>query len=63
MPALVPTLTSEEIDSLLNEGPITESIQKKAKASAKKRMANGLSPFWEEGEEVFDVPAKPKKEK
>jgi len=49
IPTLVPTLTKEEVNYLLNdwrEGmKIPEPIVRKAVEHAKKRMKSGLSPF------------------
>jgi len=50
IPTLVPTLTKEEINFLLNAGEGTklpQSIKKKAVEHAKKRIKQGLSPFKE----------------
>ncbi|MFA6717450.1 MAG: hypothetical protein WCS15_00015 [Prevotella sp.] len=52
IPSLVPTLTQEEIKYLLNGGKPTEAIIQKAVDHAKKRMANGRSPFAQDGEQV-----------
>jgi hypothetical protein len=52
IPALVPTLTKAEVDSLLSNGPITEQITQKAIAHAKQRMAQGKSPFSQPGEDL-----------
>jgi len=53
-PLLVPTLTQDEIRTLqnLNIGtdPIPPSILRKAKAHADQRTAQGLSPFYQDGE-------------
>jgi hypothetical protein len=54
IPTIVPTLTPEELDFLLqiksgNELP--ESIKQKAIEHAKMRMAKGLNPFAQEGEQ------------
>jgi hypothetical protein len=56
VPAMVPTLTQEEIDTLANmqiEGnakEIPESIKDKAIAHAEKRLAEGKSVFYVDGE-------------
>lgn len=50
IPTLVPTLTKGEIDHLLKGGEPTKDIVKKAVEHARKRQAQGLSPFYEEGE-------------
>lgn len=63
IPSLVPTLTKEEINSLLANGPMTDAIVKKAVEHAKQRMASGKSPFLEPSrrtfstEEVFSEPS------
>lgn len=49
IPSLVPTLSKEEIDHLLKDGGPTEVIISKAVEHAKKRMAEGKSPFADEG--------------
>lgn len=61
IPAMVPGLTQEEIDTLANmelEGNaanIPESIKQKAEAHARQRLAKGRSPFYMDGlEEVAD---------
>jgi len=62
-PLLVPTLTQDEIRTLqnLNIGtdPIPPSILRKAKAHADQRTAQGLSPFYQDGEAA----ASPKQQK
>jgi len=45
IPSLVPTLTEEEKQYLLDGNEPTEAIIKKAVEHAKKRMAEGKSPF------------------
>ena len=50
IPTLVPTLTEEEREHLINGGGVTERIAKKAVAHAKKRIAEGKSPFKEANE-------------
>jgi len=52
IPALVPTLTKDEINYLLKGGKPTKEIVDKAVEHAKKRMLQGLNPFAQEGEEV-----------
>jgi len=44
IPALVPTLTPEEVQVLLNDG-MTDEIVSKARAHATERIKQGLSPF------------------
>ena len=45
IPALVPTLTKQEINHLLSGGKITKEIVSKAVEHARKRIAEGESPF------------------
>ena len=55
IPSLVPTLTKEEINTVLSlkDGqPMPESIVRKAAEFAKKRIAEGKSPFAGPGEIV-----------
>ena len=50
IPSIVPTLTQEELDSLLKmkEGDkMSETIMKKAKDHAVKRIKQGYSPFFD----------------
>lgn len=51
IPLLVPTLSRPEIDYLLSGGKPTQAIVDKASANAVDRMANGASPFAQEGEQ------------
>ena len=54
IPSMIPGLTPEEIEVLRNlpEGSLPpQSIIDKAKAHAEKRIANNLSPFYQDGEE------------
>lgn len=51
IPALVPGLSRQEIDSLLSGGEITDVIVDKAIANANLRFKEGKSPFAEEGEQ------------
>jgi len=46
IPALVPGLSKEEIDHLLNDGEPTDAIVSKAVEHARKRMKEGRSPFF-----------------
>lgn len=50
IPSLVPTLTEKEIESLI-EGNVTEAIQIKARDHALKRLDEGKSVFYQDGEE------------
>ena len=50
IPSIVPTLSSDEIDHLLSGNDPTPSIVSKAVAHARKRMAAGMSPFFNSGE-------------
>jgi hypothetical protein len=52
IPTLVPTLTQEEIDYLVQGGKVTKPIVQKAVAHARQRMAEGKSPFAGPGEQV-----------
>lgn len=52
IPMLVPTLTEEEVNYLLGGGKPTDAIVAKAVEHAKTRMAQGLSPFAQEGEQT-----------
>ena len=45
IPALVPTLTGDELKYLLGGGEITDEIMRKAVDHARERMGRGLSPF------------------
>jgi hypothetical protein len=50
IPTLVPTLTQAEVSYLLRGGEPTQAIVDKAAAHAKKRIAEGKSPFARSGE-------------
>ena len=52
IPALVPTLSKDEIDYLLNDGKPTDEIIQKAVDHAKLRISEGKSPFAQKGETV-----------
>lgn len=52
IPALVPTLSAEEIAHLVDGGSLTQSIVEKAIAFAESRTKAGKSPFAEPGEQV-----------
>lgn len=45
IPAIVPTLSKDELEHLRQGGKVTESIAKKAAKHARQRMKQGLSPF------------------
>jgi len=47
IPSLVPTLKTQEIDWLLNNGKMTNEIVHKAYEHAIKRMQSGYSPFFD----------------
>lgn len=49
IPTLVPGLTDKEIESL-KDGSVPVSVQQKAKTHAEKRIAQGLSPFYQDSE-------------
>jgi hypothetical protein len=50
-PLLVPTLTKAQINILLRGGEPTKAIKDKAIAHARKRVAEGLSPFFDSSKE------------
>lgn len=52
IPLLVPTLSQDEIDELLEGSKPSESIVDKAVAHARSRLGEGLSPFAQPGEGV-----------
>jgi hypothetical protein len=52
IPTLIPTLTQDEVNYLLGGGKPTDAIVGKAVEYAKSRMAKGLSPFAQEGEQT-----------
>ena len=56
IPMLVPTLTPEEVKYLLGGGKPTDAIVGKAVEHAKSRMAQGQSPFAQEGEQAATPP-------
>lgn len=58
IPAMVPTLTQKELDSIVNDGPLTDAIVEKAVAHARQRLADGKSPFAQPGEERTLKPRK-----
>lgn len=49
IPALVPTLSGDELDHLLKGGAPTDAIVQKAVAHARQRLSNGQSPFANDG--------------
>ena len=51
MPSLVPTLTKAEVDHIVKGKPLTDAIMDKAVAHAKKRIAEGKSPFYGQADE------------
>lgn len=51
IPAIVPSLTKQELDHLLSGGRPTDSIVEKAKTHAVERMSKGMSPFASDGEQ------------
>src|SRR5206468_4185952 len=58
IPALVPTLTKEEVNALLtkpDDAPPPLAVVRKAVAFAQARMKNGQSPFAAEGEQQLDL--------
>ena len=57
IPSVVPTLTKLELDYLRSGNDPSNTIVEKAKLHARERMAQGKSPFWGEGEEVYKTPA------
>lgn len=56
IPLMVPTLSREELDALVNDGPITDPVLNKAVDHARMRIAQGKSPYAQPGEQ----PAAPK---
>ena len=59
IPAIVPTLTPEEIAHLAAGNPANDEIVKKAVEHAKKRLSEGKSPYADPQEEIAPVPANP----
>ena len=57
IPTLVPTLTKQELQSLLQGNAPTDAIIQKAVDHAKIRLNQGLSPFAYPGEQ-FTLPSK-----
>jgi hypothetical protein len=55
-PLLVPTLSREEMDSLVRGGAPTDAIYKKAQAFALQRIGMGLSPFAGGSELRYPLP-------
>ena len=58
IPSMVPGLTDSEINSI-KSGVVPESAQVKAKVHAVKRIAEGKSPFYQDGEEIKKEPTTP----
>jgi|TARA_R110000824_G_scaffold391775_1_gene589786 hypothetical protein len=59
IPSMVPTLSSKEVEILQNSLPgekIPESIQRKAKTHALMRMEQGKNIFYQDGEELEEMP-------
>lgn len=46
IPTLVPTLSKKEINTILQTGKVTRTIEDKAVAHAIERMRQGKSPFF-----------------
>jgi|SaaInl59LU_5_DNA_1037362.scaffolds.fasta_scaffold00344_10 hypothetical protein len=57
IPSVVPTLTRVELDYLRSGNDPSNTIVKKAILHARERIAQGKSPFWGKGEEVYKIPA------
>jgi len=55
IPAIVPTLTQQEVDHLLSGKKLTPAMAKKAITFAKTRMAAGKSPFAQPDEPPMDI--------
>ncbi len=55
VPTLVPTLSQEEINAVLQGGQIPDSVIQKATEHARMRISEGKSPFAEDGEQVNNV--------
>tara|TARA_R110002167_G_C12306379_1_gene617702 strand:+ start:75 stop:509 length:435 start_codon:yes stop_codon:yes gene_type:complete len=54
VPSLVPTLTQDEINQVLTTGGVpSKTIAMKAADHARNRISQGLSPFWQEGEQTY----------
>ncbi len=51
IPTLVPTLDKKQIEYLLKGGEPTKEIVAKAVEHARKRLKEGKSPFYEDGED------------
>jgi hypothetical protein len=58
-PLLVPTLTEEEVNSLLTSDKVSDAIYDKAIDHAIKRKGEGKNTFWEEGEAVNSFRVQP----
>ena len=59
IPAIVPTLSNEQIETLKNlevgKEPIPQDIQETAKQHAENRIEQGLNPFYQEGEQPISL--------
>lgn len=59
IPAIVPTLSNEQIETLKNlevgKEPIPQDIQETAKQHAENRIEQGLSPFYQDGEQSLSL--------
>lgn len=63
IPSLVPTLTKGEVNQLMtSKGLPPKNIVRKATAHAVKRLKDGRSPFWEEGDPVTTRPSQQQKD-
>jgi hypothetical protein len=49
-PALVPTLTQDEVNSLLRGNDVTDDMYRKAESFANYRQSQGMSPFASQNE-------------
>ena len=58
IPLLVPTLSQEEINAVLQGGQIPDGVIQKAIKHAKMRISQGKSPFAEDGEQVNNIAMK-----
>ena len=56
IPLVVPTLSREEIDYLANGGRASSTIINKAIEHAQERMKFKKSFFWNEGEDIYQLP-------
>lgn len=58
IPSVVPSLNREELEYLLKGNAPTRAIVDKAAAHAIGRIKEGKSPFWEDGDKVYEIPPK-----